>query len=839
MSSETNETQRASQPTEIDILRQEVRNQSADDIAQEAENTLQKVQELKIILQSSKKIIHQFEGTADDKESAKGKAVDVKRVVQKILLASIDNKIPVPDGADPQVQDFARLVIQKIGQHIGVENVTELTAPSLHEFLYKVVTGEITDIDSLVQEFNNIRLLSVYSSELHKNLKNAMISIAKEKGLSEEEAGEKFNILNDENKIEAYRQFSQDKWDEFSKAEQKILFALYTPEGFNDFIEEEKERIRRLTQSVGLSEEQISQKASIDIENKIMGILSRPLLKLDRGYADQSYEEIVKRDIWKGIEVTLTRLEKVLEKLQTDIQQDKVLKYKKGVYAKKEDIFYEMQQRVEDGESPEKILQMLPERQTSPFFKKEEILLSDYAHKLLLNFKVYQQIREYTHNVNAIFHRNPGKEGFYDQLANYSGRISTLIMDEINLQPDAELYRAAYQLYDKYIEEDFAAVNWIHQTTQFRASPGEAHTFVQRDIVKKLEIMFPDIKLDNPDRIISAVNIATGAARGIYMTHPEKQAYADPNLTLKGDPTFSSYSDRDAYGLIALNPQHLIYRFQAEGLMPSIFFIPIDHLEQGITWDHERLKDKIEKYKETFLKGRKGAGLSEKIFMDYLMNIGKVGGPIARAGWRIENMYRHHIRYVDGNFQLGEVDYLESWKNLENIGFHVLHDFVGGEGRHKYLKDDDFNKDLSDSESDDKKALFGYIFTKYFRDEKGEPRELSDLETYYSSLLEQAKKNAYKEIEEGKIYPEKLNEAINLEASNIFLYQTLARVVAQRIPTKLIRLERNRMSEDGERAWEKIRIQFRDNHSDDLNIDKNPIIFQEAVRNIMFAETIM
>jgi len=35
---------------------------------------------------------------------------------------------------------------------------------------------------------------------------------------------------------------------------------------------------------------------------------------------------------------------------------------------------------------------------------------------------------------------------------------------------------------------------------------------------------------------------------------------------------------------------------------------------------------------------------------------------------------------------------------------------------------------------------------KYFRDEKGEPRELSDLETYYSSLLEQAKKTLTKRL---------------------------------------------------------------------------------------------
>ena len=647
------------QQAEINNLQEEVRSQDANQIKQQILDAYQKAEELQRILRSNRQIKDEFGGTADDKDTAKGKAVDVKRIVQKLLLASADDsKIPVPDGVDPQVQTFARSVIKKIGQHINAQNVTELTAPSLYRLLHKTVTGEITDISSLAQEFRNIRILKAYSPALYNKLVDAMVDIAAEGGLNEEQAKEQFGIKDEQEELresEAEGSFSQDEQmfgRYFNENHMNILKRLYDPNDFRKLVEDEKARIR--INNPDFSGEEVDREASRELENKIIGVLSRPLLILDTSKPNEFYDEIVKKDWQRGIETTLVRLQSLLSQLRSRIQSDPGIN-SVMMSVKKEQLFYQMQEKKAVGQDGEEILQKLPVRKVDPFLENSLISLSEYVHFLSLNFETYIQTRKYLHNVNAIFQRPPGDKGFYEQLKGYSGEISTLIMDELDYQPDAEIFRAALQLYDKYIEEDFASVNWINQTDQFRTSLRESRTKIQDEVVEQVAIMFPNEAAENKDRIIAAVNMAMGAARGIYLTEPEKVSFADPSLTLEGGPEYTSYYTRDPFGLTALNPLHLILRFQAEGLMNPIFFLPMESLDQGIIWDHTKLFEKIQKYKDSFLQGREGADIPEKIFMDAMMNIGGVGGPIRRGGWRTWNEYNFLLKFVDEDFQSGNI----------------------------------------------------------------------------------------------------------------------------------------------------------------------------------------
>ena len=825
------------QQAEINILQEEVNNQDASEIKQKILSVYQKAEELQRRLNSSREVKDEFGGTVDDKDTSKGKAVDVKRVVQKLLLASRnedESKIPVPDGED--IQAFARSVIQKIGQHIDVQNVTELTAPNLYRLLHKTVTGDIADISSLAQEFKQIRILKEYSPILYNKLEEAMVEIAGERGLSEEQAKKLFGIKSEEEEQQIAHtesSFDQDRpmFDRyFDERHMPILRALYDPNDFNKLVELEKAEIRE--ENPNFSNEEVDRETSRKLENKIIGVLSRPLLILDRSKPNETYDEIVKKDWQRGIETTLVRLQSLLSQLQSRVQSSEGLN-NVTMSVKKEQLFYQMQENKATGQDGEEILQKLPVRKVDPFLENKLISLSEYVHFLSLNFETYIQTRKYLHNVNAIFQRPVGEKGFYELLAGYSGEISTLIMDELDYQPDAEIFRAALQLYDKYIEEDFASVNWVNQTDQARPGLRESQTKIQKEVIEQITIMFPVQAAENEDRIIAAVNMAMGASRGIYLTEPEKFAFADPSLTLKGGPEYTSYYTRDPDGLMALNPLHLILRFQSEGLMNPIFFLPMKGLDQGATWDHTRLLKKIQKYKDSFLKGREGADIPEKIFMDAMMNIGGVGGPIRRGGWRTWHEYNFLLKFVDEDFQSGNIDYLKTWKNVENIGYEVLVDFVGGIGGYKEdFPKEDFNGNLSDCPR--KKALFEYVFEKYYG------KEPSELQTYYSSILNKAEDNVHKKIKEGEIAPESLDEAIHLEASHIFLYRALSRVIAQRMPTKFICLERNRLSKDGQRAWEKIRLKFAEEYSDsNLDLDKNPIIFDKAMKDVMFAETII
>ena len=86
MSNETNETQRASQPTEIDILRQEVGNQRANEIAEEVKNTHQIAQDLVSTLNISiraNQTKDQFEGIVDDEKVRDAGLTEIKSRLKK------------------------------------------------------------------------------------------------------------------------------------------------------------------------------------------------------------------------------------------------------------------------------------------------------------------------------------------------------------------------------------------------------------------------------------------------------------------------------------------------------------------------------------------------------------------------------------------------------------------------------------------------------------------------------------------------------------------------------------------------------------------------------------
>ncbi|MDH7476709.1 MAG: hypothetical protein QHH09_04625, partial [Microgenomates group bacterium] len=80
------------------------------------------------------------------------------------------------------------------------------------------------------------------------------------------------------------------------------------------------------------------------------------------------------------------------------------------------------------------------------------------------------------------------------------------------------------------------------------------------------------------------------------------------------------------------------------------------------------------------------------------------------------------------------------------------------------------------------------------------------------------------------IAPKNIEEEIELESCKIFLYRTLARIVAKRMPTKFIKIDRDRFTEKGTSRYKMVRLL--------MGID-DPEEFDKLIKDVNIAETVV
>jgi len=172
-------------------------------------------------------------------------------------------------------------------------------------------------------------------------------------------------------------------------------------------------------------------------------------------------------------------------------------------------------------------------------------------------------------------------------------------------------------------------------------------------------------------------------------------------------------------------------------------------------------------------------------------NFTQAGGPITRAGWRMEDGTLDHLyvykRRADGTLS-DSFNYLESWKSLENVGFEVLFNFQRKLG--EIFKDP--SKHLADRE-----GLFRYLYQSYIAPGASE----ADFKGYFAQLEHAASRREYLGKNPDLTKPQKFEDVYRYEVN-----RALSRILKRRIPTKFLRLERGRLLRGGKNArlWDSI-----------------------------------
>ncbi|MFA5135760.1 MAG: hypothetical protein WC489_00020 [Patescibacteria group bacterium] len=849
---------------EMQALESMVNRQTAAEIIEEFKRAALRAQEVKLAVDSSvettKKAPDEFTGDPQDKDTAKGKAKDVKQSVQKILIAA-KKMGTAATGADIQTHTspFASTLLRHLSDRISYQDISEQTAPYLHQVIDRIIKGDITTVDGLQQEFAKLKNLQ-YISPLYERVQDAFVSAATDLGESESTAKQKFDVKDpvqattpealqtryDNQREPTPAELSEMEWQQtwkvmnyssfYNESEDKALIkALHSVSEFTKYTDQLKKDIAG---SKNPSDPEVGKAASIELENRVVGLFGKLYTMLDHEKPKEFFDKIEQEDPMYGVLRTKNELKRRIRALANEFER-----VGEQAGSDKLDLYQRAEMRAEvsdvlvgkDGVTK-------PWLRIKPQTEAKSASTSHFIHYVDQLVDSYLDARRYTHNARAIFlHPVDHEKGFYSQLARFSEEMTMVDFDQMFALPDGNLFQDALWLYDKHVEETFAKNDWRHDPKQFEKLQNSVRTQIEEDVLEQLKMMHKGNVSEA--RLEAALTMAVGASRGMFLTEIEKASYADPHLTPDGKATFASYYNNDNSALLAFNPMHHHYRWQTTNTLDPILFTPVSGFKgTQAFWDHRAMWGKMQAYKDSFIKGRGDAGIQgETLFADFLVNVGKVGGPLQRKGWRTTFMleqlyYKDKEGFKEGTIKSEVIDHVKSWKRFENIGYEVAQDFVAklsadfASSYPGYKGSHGANKEENSRYVRQKSELFSYLYGKYF--DGGE----EGLRAYLGGLHRSEEQKVLSEIRSGKLKPHDIRAEVESRVTKTFLNRTLARLVAQRIPTKILRLDRDRLSKSGRSRWRTLAEEMFPKSTFGA---AQPEHFDRVIRDLMMAEQML
>ncbi|QQG44512.1 MAG: hypothetical protein HYW86_01175 [Candidatus Roizmanbacteria bacterium] len=813
-------------------------------------------------------------------EENKGDEKSLKLVessVKQIIIACNNNPNLIPSNLSEANRHMLGNLMFRLR---NVDQINPSTSPYIYEIIQKAMNNQANPLEILSKD--DLKFLAAADEYLHRQIQDVMTAAASRAGIDqktidhfktetvppkvtvdsvinsrfEQEEGSAEWLQRQERGISDYYDLKEPK-------EVRLLTALYSNEGFGKYI---AETIRQTISEVGEADRALlGRTVSKKIEEDMVLLFSKVFRKADESMPHEFWDEIVKEGFYSSIEMTFHNMKneiikrgEYMEKLMANLKYNNQPLPTELDDLTKIDFYrrfsveeYQPQDiKRKDGTiKTDYVKRVVP----SPGFQKSKV--NEFTRALQVLIDQEADFRKYGHNVRALFYKPGGEGGFWNSLAQYANEFPAVDLDSMTFLPDSDIFMSAARLYTKYLEEDFAVKDWVHDANMFANGFQSTRTTIEENILATLKRQYgKDIKTEEW-RLRRAMNMGVAIARGILMTEPEIAAWALPSMKrAKGmAPTFVSYYLNDNTALSTLNPLHHFLRWQADVILQhNVAFFPVDGPTPKFTEkaDHTKLWDLAEKYRETFYDGGNVLSketLGRRIFLEVLPNFGKVGSIFTRAGWRNENAIDGWLVH-DGNKT--KLDYLKSWKSLENIGFEPLYSFATAiddnlksaltnpesmldmeaiekgveeeitKGKYQRREKDQKIEEAVEAKKKEitekiaeREKIFKYIFNKYILDPSQRHLDTLNLDVpdpaYEAEVAKQrviAEQTVDGKIKQGDqfVKDDRENEIIKETYSRI-LYKGLAGVLRDRMPAKFLRIDRDRNSVDGESRWKKVR----------------------------------
>lgn len=553
------------------------------------------------------------------------------------------------------------------------------------------------------------------------------------------------------------------------------------------------------------------EKISEEMYRRVSDVVNQLFIELQQKPAHEFFDQIMQQDPFQGPMMIRTKIQSAINSLMTKVDQ---IERGKGdtqlaERIKKLNLYRHAAKKTEVEERAsinEKDLNKKVYPGLKPIPYGQDIKMGEFIEQINLTVDHTISKTKYFHDARAIYGHPPGKEGFYHQLGEFAEQVKGTEIDEIMLLPDGQYILEANHLYDKMLQEDFARMDHKHRPDQLTNQLERVNSGVEQEVIDIFEKYYPEL---TRQRVKNIVNSAVGISRGITLTESETSAYADP-VDSEGKGMVASYSTNDAGSLNVFNPMHTIMRWQGEHNLSLAYFMPVGG-EKG-PWDHNKALKNMAKYKDSYLVGR-GRGTDKealpKTFADAMMDIGSVGGPGKRKGWRMKHSLEgHFVRDPDGS-----INAPKTFRAMEAIGYEAIFNFVQNKQVGVDLMKATEKTDPKNVQ--ERREFFRYVYERYFHEGDKSSFQESELDNYLSKLqirgeeeaLKQIKKNGSLSAGEGWEI-KSFEEEVAFQTTQLFMENMLTHYVAARLPTKLLRIDKNRNSKDGISHWEKIRREF-------------------------------
>lgn len=781
----------------------------------------------------------EYRGDPNNPDSSRGKGVAVKRSVQMLLLAA-SGIGPQPPGVDvaavpdplllKNANDITRDVLHQINVKVGIQQISEQTAPYFHRLFTKLLNGEIKNTEDLAKAYDEIGAMAAVSDFTYNKLRDALVQVGRDRNYGEFEVNQLFKDADArrtqaqqemaaQRRAESGRDINEGKIietvnrDEIARDKLKLgeLYnAFETTEAFENWYREQLDAKRQPAQLDKYKAELKKMKPDIDRDPALWNAEAEKM----------ALEELTKEIHKKVIYMVNLFFKPVLDSAP-NAEFRQVMSDASGPYSPNPDQLLKhltsrlalierslgsgsgsglrylgFTQEQEDYIDP---VQRVTLRSRVPTRELQDTDFGSFIKELRTIADTERNVLEYSHNFRFATMKGPqGDKGFFEQIAQYAQeRISSSDVDIINTIEYANLVQIAKIQLERRYKLAFSKMRWqrdimfLHEVfKETNEVDQEIRASFIRDFTGQDPEKYPELIID---RCLShARMLVFGKEFSLHLW----SSYSDPRLEKGGQPT---YSREELAGASAFNP-----------VDDAIRWGDIDDLNNNgelylSVGKNAKRKDAVQAYHEgkqqfheSFLFGDAAfEDVDAKPLIAELGNIAKMGGVDAQGGYRVrmaydqwlngmldQNTYNRHLQYYDGPDTL----FVDAWKRVENIGVHILNNF-----RESYMFQDDQLAHLSDDESPHQAALeqkyrtfFTFAFDRYL-DYDGSVGKVyvegKSRDDYVSEMIDLLKRAG--EDDDAK------------EELNLAMYKIQSVILFERSPLEFISMEKPRLTQNG------------------------------------------
>lgn len=471
----------------------------------------------------------------------------------------------------------------------------------------------------------------------------------------------------------------------------------------------------------------------------------------------------------------------------------------------------------------------------------QNVSLAQGVEYLSDDLSTYYKLRVVLHDGRATLTKYEAEQGYWGTMTRIAQEIDGEELSHMAELPDADIREAALQLYTRYLEKEFSERNWSGDMGMYQVNEETKRTEMEEKILQQLRIIFKDFDSHNPDRrearLRAALSMAGGAAWTIWYKPHFITASADSVLDKYGKPEYKdAIPGRDKI-LYVLDISRGAKQWQAKDIWHLALFTVLDgykKIDNPDMWDHMDIIDLQDRWRQSFREGRQALEVDDEVGTLVIDTKNFFGlGDIMRKTWAIQSPLRGHYSWEHGS---QKVKLEETWQAMEHVGFDAL----------KFFMDDVFDTESASvllDNTPERREFFKFLYRKHYGDD---PQHLDEVafQRYYEEMKGEADQRIEKKIKNKMLFVK--NDADKQqkkeeELCKLMMSGALARILMQSSPTKQLRLERDRKTWNGQRAWTTISRELANDprfaHLKSSGEERVSERFKQVLDDVLLAET--